>query len=325
MHTTALIASAMLAASSAAGAQPVRASDPQPVAPELAPAPQRPERLERALDELESPRSFVEFSVKGRGAFGADGKQTGSYDLGRLDASLSWNTTISETTRLRLTAFTSQASYDFDAVQGVMPGTDDPWDHLQAYRLGAAVFNRVDEVWSWFVGADVRLAFESGADLDDSLEIRGLVGAEYRVSDTLSLTFGLAGGTQIEDDAIVFPYLGIDWRIDERTRLVSRELGLLLSYQVTDHWTVGAFGNYEFRDWRLDDSRAVNPGGVAKERAVIVGLEAKYRPSNRVELGIEGGAIAWSKLRSLDNDGDRFGEQDFEPAPFVGLSLVVRF
>lgn len=289
------------------------------------PAPSEPERLERTLDELESQRSFIEFEIKGRGVFSADGKQTGSYDLGRLDATLSWNTTLNDSTRLRLTAATSQTYYDFDGVQGVMPGTDDPWDHLQVYRLGGALFTRVNETWSWIVGADVRLAFESGADLDDSLEIRGVVGAEYRVSDTLSFTFGIAGGSQLEDDAIVFPYLGVDWRIDERSRLVSRELGLLYSYQVADHWTIGAFGNYEFRDWRLDDSRAVNPGGVARERMVIVGLEAKYRPSNRVELGVEGGAVVWSKLISLDSDGRTFGKQEFEPAPFVGLSAVIRF
>lgn len=297
-----------------------------PYAPENQPlSPDTPERLERTLDEIESARSFIELDIRGRGAFGADGKQTGSYDLGRLDATLAWTTSLNDSMRLRIAASTSQSYYDFDDVQGVMPGADDPWDHLQSYRLGATLFNRVDEVWSWLVGVDVRLAFESGADLEDSLELRGVVGAEYRVSKDLAFTFGIAAGSQIEDDALIIPLIGIDWRIDDKLRLVSRELGLLLSYQVAEHWTVGAFGNYELRDWRLDDSRAVNPDGVARERAVILGLEAKYRPSNRIELGVEGGAIVWSKLTSLDSNGRTFGKQEFEPAPFIGLSAVFRF
>lgn len=318
MTTTPALALPLLLSAFAMGADNYN-PERQPAAPEA------PERLERVLDEIEAQRSFIEFDIRGRGAFGADGKQTGSYDLGRLDATLSWNTNLNDASRLRITAATSQTYYDFDDVQGVMPGTDDPWDHLQVYRLGGALFTRVDETWSWLVGLDLRLAFESGADLDDSLEIRGVVGAEYRVSETLAFTFGLAGGTQIEDDALIFPYLGFDWRIDEKTRLVSRELGLLLSYQIAEHWTVGAFGNYEFRDWRLDDSRAINPDGVARERMVILGVEAKYRPSNKIELGIEGGAIVWSKLITLDSDGRTFGKQEFEPAPFIGLSAVFRF
>jgi opacity protein-like surface antigen len=297
----------------------------QQAASETAVASEPPVGPATRLDQLEARRDFWQVDVKGSASFGADGKQSGDVDVARFDAGIAYNTSLRDDLRLRVSLSTQQTNFDFSDVTTVVPGTDDPWDHLQAYRLGGSLFGRVNETWSWFGGLEVRAAFESGADIEDSLEIRGTGGAEYRVNEDLAFTFGLAAGTQIEDDAIVIPLLGIDWNIDEKTRLVSRDLGLILSYEIAPDWSVGVFGNFEIRDWRLDDSRATIPDGVARERRIVTGIEARYRPSNKFEFALEGGVVAWQKLKALDDDGRKVGDQDFEPAPYIGASLVIRF
>ncbi|MGP1310614.1 MAG: hypothetical protein ACTS27_10495 [Phycisphaerales bacterium] len=277
------------------------------------------------LDQARAPADFWQFDASARGMVGADGKQSGDFDLARVDASLAFNTTLRDDLRLRVSFGTSQSYYDFSDVTTVIPGTDDPWGHMQVYRLGGGLFGRVNETWSWFAGVEGRAAFESGADFGDSLELRGTAGAQYRVSDDLMFTFGVAAGTQIEDDVLVIPLLGIEWDISERTRLASRDLGLILSHEIAQDWSLGIFGSFEFRDWRLDDSRSVNPGGVAREKRVVVGAEARYRPSNRFEFALEGGVVAWQKLKGLDDDGRKIGEQEFDPAPYLGASVIIRF
>ena len=277
------------------------------------------------LDQIEARADFWQIDVKGSASFGADGKQSGDVDVARFEAGIAYNTSLRDDLRLRIGLSTQQANFDFSDVTTVVPGTDDPWDHLQSYRLGGALFGRINETWSWFGGLEVRAAFESGADIEDSLELRGTGGAEYRVSKDLAFTFGLAAGTQIEDDPLVIPILGIDWNIDEKTRLASRDLGLILSREIAQDWSLGLFGNFEIRDWRLDDSRATIPDGVAREKRIVAGVEARYRPSNKFEFALEGGVVAWQKLKALDDDGRKVGDQDFEPAPYIGASLVIRF
>lgn len=310
---------AVLVASVSAGAFGQQRADERSVAaePPIGPA--------TRLDQIEASADFWQVDLKGTGMFGADGKQSGDFDLARFELGVSYNTSLRDDLRLRVGFSTQQSFYEFSDVTTVVPGTDDPWDHLQAYRLGGVLFWRANETWSWFGGMEVRSAFESGADFEDTLELRGTGGAEYRVSESLQFTFGIAAGTRIEDDPLVIPILGIDWRIDEKTRLASRDLGLILSHEIAQDWSLGLFGNFEWRDWRLDDSRSTIPGGVAREKRIVVGVEARYRPSNRFEFALEGGVVAWQKLKALDDDGRKVGDQDFEPAPYIGASVVFRF
>ncbi len=277
------------------------------------------------LDQISVPRDFWQVTVGGSWMFGADGKQSGDFDLGFFEADIAYNTSLNDDLRLRLSFNTQQSYYDFNDVTTIMPGTDDPWDHLQAYRLGGVLLGRIDERWSWFGGVQVRSAFESGADLGDSLELRGTGGAEYIVNEDLKFTFGVAATARLEDDVWVIPLIGVEWDINEKTRLATQGLGLILSYEVIEHWSLGVYGAYEYRDWRLDDSRSVNPGGVAREERLLLGLELRNRPSNRFELAFQGGVVAWQKLEALDDGGDDVGKQEFDPAPFVGVRVIVRF
>jgi hypothetical protein len=314
-----------LACSPCALAQEATKGEPVPAPPAERTPVRAPVGPVTVLDELMVQRDFWQVDLGGSWMFGADGKQSGDFDLGYFEAGVAYNTSLNDDLRLRVGLSTQQSYYDFNEVTTIIPGTDDPWGHLQAYRLNGLMLGRINEHWAWFGGLEVRAAFESGADLGDSLEVRGTGGAEYTVSEDLNFTLGVAVGTQIEDDVLVIPLLGIEWDINEKTRLASQGLGLILSYEVMEHWSVGVFGAYELRDWRLDESRSVNADGVAREERVLLGLELRHRPSNKFEFAIEGGVVAWQKLESLDSGGDKVGTQEFDPAPFVGVSVIFRF
>jgi len=130
------------------------------------------------LDQVAAPVDFWQVEVDASGMLGADGKQRGDFDLARVETGISYNTTLRDDLRLRLGFNAQQSFYDFDDVTTIVPGTDDPWDRLQAYRLGGALFWRANERWSYFGGLEVRSAFESGADFGETLELRATAGAE---------------------------------------------------------------------------------------------------------------------------------------------------
>lgn len=217
--------------------------------------------------------------------------------------------------------------YDFGNGSSIMPAGSDDFDDLFTLSTNLRVTYLIDESWGLTAFGFARAAGESDADVGDSITGGGALVASYAFSKDLRLGFGLGATSRLEDDAIVIPYLSIYWAINDRVRLTSKGLGLLLSADLDEakRWEIGFRGAFEFRDYRLDDSRPGFRDGVVSDERVPLGVELAWKPVDGLRLTLEGGAVVYQRYEFISGAGDELDDFETDPAPFIGLRVEYRF
>jgi hypothetical protein len=220
---------------------------------------------------------------------------------------------------------------DYDFSGAAVLGGASPWGTINDLRVSLPVrFSPFDRVDAYVIGS-VRWNAEDGASLDDGRTEGVLAGAAYRVSDRLSIGPGVGVFSSIEGDASVFPILLLDWRITDTLSLgigqgvaATQGPGLALSWTPTDDWTLGLGARSEDARFRLDD-RGRAPGGVGEDEGLPVYATATWRPVPMAEISAIGGVKLGGSLRLEDAAGRFVAQEDYDPAPFLGLSGSLRF
>lgn len=298
-----------------AGAQTVRPEPGTGTAPET--------RLALPLDTT---RPFsIQLSGQGEHTFRADMDGPGNVSLTRAVASVGFSARLREGIGLRLQLDGEWSQYDFENATTIIAGTGEPWSDVQSYRLAPTFTFDVGETWSLLVGGDVRIAYEPGADLGDSLTGGGFIAARWKIDENFALTLGVSGRSRIEDDALVLPVLGVEWKISDRLSFATQGIGGGLTYKLTDALDLTLRASYDPRDYRLDDDRALLPGGVVQDDRVPVGLELTWRPSPMIALSVYGGAVVYQEFETLDSVGNTVSEVESDPAAFIAVRGTIRF
>ncbi len=231
---------------------------------------------------------------------------------------------------LILSAGYSYDGYNFNGLTG-LGGAADPWDDMHTLRFSAFLRWDIGEKWTVFALPTIRIAAESGADIDRALQGGGFVGFSYALSDRLSIGPGIGALTQIEDSTSVFPVLLINWRITDELALrtgrgvgASQGPGLVLDWQFTQQWALLFGGRYEKQRYRLSKSGPV-PDGVGEESSIPIYGAISWRPSRNVEVSFIGGVNFAGALKLDDRSGNRIASADYDPAGFLGLVARFRF
>ena len=86
----------------------------------------------------------------------------------------------------------------------------------------------------------------------------------------------------------------------------------------------GAVMGWLIERFRLSQTGPV-PDGVGQERTVPVFLRVTRSFGEQASLHLFLGALVAGQLRVENSSGDRLQEEDFDPAPFVGLTFTARF
>jgi hypothetical protein len=133
------------------------------------------------------------------------------------------------------------------------------------------------------------------------------------------------------DQSEVFPYLVIDWKIDDRLRLTNPfragpvgPAGLELVYTPDDTLEMGVGGAYRSYRFRLDDSSAV-ADGIGEVDFWAPFLRVGWRLGNHYRLDINGGALVGGSIAIEDENGNDLGDTGYDTAPFIGVTLKGRF
>lgn len=234
------------------------------------------------------------------------------------------------------------AEWDFDDASGLsdeLDAGDEPFGTLHSAGVSAGFARFTQSDWLFFGNVGVRSAFEAGADFEDSVTFSGVLGAGYRYNDNLSIGFGVAASTVMEDSELVLPILGFDWRISERWRLgssgvlsraadrspLSRGTSIELSYQATDEARLYLRSSFLSDDYRLDEDNEFNPGGVFRNTRINLTAGIDWEPSPAVAVRAFAGASLYQEIE-FDNDGGReIADGEADPAPVVGLIAVFRY
>jgi hypothetical protein len=217
--------------------------------------------------------------------------------------------------------------YDFSDESFVNRGG---WDDIRIFTVETSYAATINDRWQLILGLGVEAGLEENAEFGDAFTFTGLVGANYRASDTLSLGLGVYGGTRLEDDAFIMPIPFINWQINEQWSVGSRPSTrggrFAVTYQATETLGVFAFAAFESREFRLDDDASgPAPEGVGRDRRIPVGLGVSWAPGTQFSLEVVGGVDVWSEYTLDDRDGDEIAEQEGDPSPFIGAQVTLRF
>ncbi len=220
------------------------------------------------------------------------------------------------------------STYDFSGSSGF--GALDPWEDIHSLRLRALLTGRIDDQWSVFGGPIITFSGED--DFDDAFAGGGLIGASYRFSDTLTLGGGISLISELEDDVAVFPVFVVNWnfaqdwtlRNSQATLGLGQGGGLEVAWAFADDWELGLGVQYQWRQFRLDDSGTA-PNGVGEELSFPLYANATWRISPTAHLSMFGAIAVGGEIEVQNSSGNTISDQDYDPAGLIGARLTWRF
>lgn len=270
----------------------------------------------------------IELRARGSFTFSADIDDTdGDVQIGRAGFGVTLGFQPWERARLSLGVDQEVSWYLFDNATPIIPTSPadgDPFELALSTTFSPRLSVQHDERWAWFVGGIIQVAGEPDADIGDSATFGGFAGARYAFSESFGLSFGFAAKTRLEDDAIVIPLIGLDWKINDRVTVATEGTFGTVTVKLADQWSAILSGGWELRDYRLDDD-AVLPDGVVSDSRVPIGLAFEWKPSPNTTVSVGGGVVVWQEFEFRDEDGDDVSETNTDPAPFIGVSATFRF
>lgn len=258
-----------------------------------------------------------------------DGPGEAEFSVLRYDVGLVVSTDLTNELRWVNTFFAGIADYDFS---GGGFAADDPWETVTLLRYGTQLVYRLNDRWGIRGGGVFMFSRETDADWSTSFMGGGTAGVDYRVSDRLFLTAGLGVTSQIEDDAQVVPAVGFYWRASEdwavRVGAVPVSGGALaggeVEYSFNEALALGLGVQWHQRRFRLDDE-GVAPDGVGEDQSLPLRLRLGWRCLPNVSVHLLAGVALAGELELADRDGHKLRNEDYDPAPYLGLRVLGRF
>jgi len=220
--------------------------------------------------------------------------------------------------------------YDFSFSNPTVFGAVAPWGKVQRFGIAVPLTFAVSSDWSVGFTPSVDSIRENGADSGESLSWGAIASATRRFADGNRLGFGLGVYDRFEKTS-VFPLLLVDWRFNDRWRLINPlpagptgPAGLELDYQFSRDWTLGLGAAWRSFRFRLDET-GPTPNGVGEERGAPVFLRATRSFGGGTALHLYAGVLLGGELRVEDSSGNLLRKTDFDPAALVGLNFTARF
>jgi Outer membrane protein beta-barrel domain len=270
----------------------------------------------------------VTFSIDVRGElnFNADLKDgPGNVTTTRVGATFGAEIPAGDRAKLDLGFDYEFSRYDFSDATGLVPGVPDPWQSIQREELRVRFNQQQTLQFGWFVGGAAGASGEDGAKFSDSLFGALYGGARYSFSKDFTIGLGVAVWTAIEDNPVVVPIPVLYWRMSEQWKLsTDGKLGLTLSYSPTDKLTFSLSGEYQYRDFRLDQHGPI-PDGAGRETRVPIILGVKYEATPRISLEAGFGYAVLDKLQVLDSGGNKLGDDDLKAQPLLNVRFGYKF
>lgn len=201
----------------------------------------------------------------------------------------------------------------------------DPWDEILRPGISVPVFYRTGK-WQLGVIPSVDVAGATGAQIGESLSYGAVLSAGYAFGPDLIAGLGVGLFNRLGQTE-AFPYLVIDWTLNDRLRLTNPfragpvgPAGLELVYSPNDTLEMGLGGAYRSYRFRLDDSSVV-ADGIGEVDFWAPFLRIGWRLGRSIHLDLNGGALFGGSIAIEDENGNLLGETDYDTAPFAGLTL----
>ena len=205
-----------------------------------------------------------------------------------------------------------------------------PWTNLSTPLIGLNLSYAPTSDWRLGFNPAVDWSGESGANAGDSLSYGAVISATKIFSPDLMLGVGAGVFRQI-DETKVFPFVVVNWKINERLRLgnplqagPAGGAGLELTWTLADPWEFGAGGSYRSYRFRLKDDGPI-PNGIGENRLFPLFVRLSYAFDSATRADLYAVAFVGGKLSVTRADGTDLYSDDYETAPAIALSLSHRF
>ncbi len=231
--------------------------------------------------------------------------------------------------------------YNFSGHPNIV-GSDRPWSQVNVAELSSGVFVKVDDHWGVFGGFGVNSAGQTGADFGQTLTYGGAVGADYKVSDQLSVGLSIVVRSRLEQGILVLPFPSFSWKLPfdpEHWRAFSgggasggggggNSPGVVVgvAYTPMDPLTISA-GLSSLglaNSFRLND-RSVAPNGVVEDNYTQLVLSIHYVPAAHLSVNGFVGVDLPGRLKILNSSRVTVYDEHYSLAPVVGLSVSYAF
>jgi hypothetical protein len=274
------------------------------------------------------PKTMVRFSYTPIYQFDTDLDSGGSFDVQRHFLRFDISRFIDQHWTVGLGLSLDYERWDFSGIKD-LSGVD-LWDEIFRPGISLPVFYSTGGNWRFGIIPSIDFSGASGAETSESLSYGAVLSAAYAFGPNLMLGLGTGIFDRL-DQSEVFPFVVIDWKINERLRLTNPfragpvgPAGLELVYAPDDSWEIGLGGAYRSYRFRLDDSSAV-ADGIGEVDFWAPFLRVGWRMGEHYRVDINGGATVGGSLTIEDENGSQLGETDYDAAPFVGLTLNGQF
>ncbi|MGD8702721.1 MAG: hypothetical protein PVG51_02420 [Desulfosarcina sp.] len=218
--------------------------------------------------------------------------------------------------------------WNFSDVAG-LAGVD-LWDEIIRPGISIPIFYSTDNNWRFGMVPSLDFAGATGAETSESLSYGAVFSAAYRFGPNLMMGLG-AGVFERLDQTEAFPFVVIDWQINERLKLTNPfragpvgPAGLELVYTPKANLEMGVGGAYRSYRFRLDDSSAV-ADGIGQVDFLATFARVGWLVGERYQFDINAGALFGGSITIEDQNANELGETDYDTAPFVGLTFKGRF
>ncbi|WP_035056895.1 hypothetical protein [Andreprevotia chitinilytica] len=258
-------------------------------------------------------------ATQDRFAFGSD---TSGSDIGNtLPPPTDWDSRID----IRL----EQQHWHFDSPAAF--GGNAPWGDVTRSSVGVRLDYQGSPGWRYSVEPSIAYAGEAGANQSASMGLGALFAASHQVQPNLLLGLG-AGVFRQADQTRVFPYVLVDWHINNQWRLANPNqtsftgpAGVELSYQSSQAWQLAAGGSWRSDLFRLSDNNGVARNGVGEASAVPVYLRFGYSMQPGWKIDIYAAALFGGKLNVDDSNGNAISSDHYRPSRMIGVNFNGRF
>lgn len=221
--------------------------------------------------------------------------------------------------------------YNWKGIVTSFGGTDSPWDNLQRLNLGALfTFTGINDV-AIFGGPVLELAREDGAEFADGITGGGILGARWRLSDTLTIGGGLGVVDEIEDGIRVFPIFILDWEITPELSLVGRPDprgtgggGIEAVWDWSKELDLALGVTFRTARFRLDDT-GYNPGGAIEEEDVLIYLRGGWNFSAQGSVDFFAGLVNSQEYTAINSSSNKIAGEDVDPVGMLGFQIKYRF
>ncbi len=259
-----------------------------------------------------------------------DKNNAGSFSITRTKVGVTVPVRLNDNFTLGTSVRYGLDYYDFSD----LPNDATPWKYINTLSANSIVsYKSADSDWSYYGGGFVKMSAESGVALNRAANGGGLVGLNYKFSDTLSLGAGLAAMSQLEESARVLPLITAKWKFDDNwvlsaglADIATAGYGVDVKWLFSKEWDFSLGAQFHQSRFRIDGNNANGTqNGIATEEAATIYVDSTWHASEKVDLGAFVGVATGGKLKFANSSGDHEQETDYKTAAILGVQASLHF